>query len=118
MTHDISDICSIDMCLGVGKKTPCVMRFSTTALESGSAEAVRDVKGAGIKFFTEEGVWDWLGLTMPMFFIRDPSKFPDLMHAQRRDPKTNLPDPNRWWDWVIKNPEALHLVCEKSLFST
>lgn len=98
------------MLLGVGKKTPCVMRFSTTALERGSAEAVRDVKGMGVKFFTDDGIWDWVCLNIPMFFIRDPSKFPDMMHAQRRDPQTNLLNPNRWWNWVSKNPECLHLL--------
>ncbi|RFU74764.1 chanoclavine synthase catalase [Trichoderma arundinaceum] len=98
------------MLLGVGKKTPCVTRFSTTGLERGSAEAVRDPKGMAVKFFTDEGNWDWVCLNIPMFFIRDPVKFPDLMHAQRRDPQTNLINPNTWWDWVCNNHESLHMV--------
>ncbi|KAI0436165.1 putative catalase Cat [Xylaria telfairii] len=110
VTHDISDICNIDMLLGVGKKTPCITRFSTTALERGSAESTRDPKGMAIKFFTNQGDWDWLCLNIPMFFIRDPAKFSDMMHAQRRDPENNLMNPNKWWDWVCNNHESLHMV--------
>ncbi|KAK8927939.1 hypothetical protein H634G_05495 [Metarhizium anisopliae BRIP 53293] len=110
VTDDISDICDIDMLLGVGKKTPCVVRFSTTALERGSAEAVRDVKGLAVKFFTQQGNWDWVCLNIPMFFIRDPIKFPDLVHAQRPDPKTNLTNPSNWWEFVCNNHETLHMV--------
>jgi catalase len=94
----------------VGKKTPVVTRFSTTALESGSSEMYRDMKGMAVRFFTEQGNWDLVNLSLPIFFIRDPSKFPSLMHASRRDPKTNLLNPNLWWDWVCKNPESLHLT--------
>ncbi|KAK6953944.1 hypothetical protein Daesc_003906 [Daldinia eschscholtzii] len=110
VTHDISDICDIDMLLGVGKKTPCVTRFSTTGLERGSPESVRDPKGMAVKFFTDQGNWDWVCLNIPMFFIRDPIKFPVMMHAQRRDPRTNLVNPNLWWDWVCNNHESLHMV--------
>ncbi|KAH8599573.1 catalase-like domain-containing protein [Bisporella sp. PMI_857] len=98
------------MLLGVGKKTSCVVRFSTTALERGSSEAVRDSKGMAVKYFTEEGNWDWVCLNMPMFFTRDPAKFPSLVHAQRRDPQTGLINPSLWWDWVCNNHESLHLV--------
>ncbi|KAJ5088255.1 catalase Cat [Penicillium angulare] len=109
-THDISDICGIDMLLGVGKKTPCTARFSTTTFERGSADAIRDPKGMALKFMTEQGNWDWVCLNTPMFFIRDPIKFAAMMHAQRRDPQTNLVNPNLWWDWVCNNHEALHMV--------
>jgi catalase len=98
------------MLLGVGKKTPCTARFSTTTFERGSADMIRDPKGMAVKFFTEKGNWDWVCLNVPMFFIRDPIKFPAMMHAQRRDPRTNLVNPNLWWDWVSKNHEALHMV--------
>nr|Q6ZXC2.1 RecName: Full=Catalase easC; AltName: Full=Catalase 2; AltName: Full=Ergot alkaloid synthesis protein C [Claviceps purpurea]CAG28311.1 putative catalase [Claviceps purpurea] len=110
VTHDVSDICDIDMLLGVGKKTPCVVRFSTTTLERGSAESVRDVKGMAIKHFTQDGNWDWVCLNIPMFFIRDPSKFPDMVHAQRPDPTTNVANPSRWWEFVCNNHETLHMV--------
>ncbi|KAI1466928.1 catalase-like domain-containing protein [Daldinia caldariorum] len=94
VTHDISDTYNIDILLGFGKKTPCITRFSTTGLERGSAELVRDPKGMAAKFFTEQGNWDWVCLNIPMFFIRDPAKFPGMMHAQRRDPRTNLANPD------------------------
>lgn len=110
VTDDISDVCNIDMFLGVGKKTPCMTRFSTTALETGSNESIRDTKGMAVKFFTEQGNWDVVCLSLPMFFIRDPAKFPSLVHATKRDPKTNLLNPTLWWDWVCKNPESLHLT--------
>ncbi|KAJ5612596.1 hypothetical protein N7510_005790 [Penicillium lagena] len=110
VTADISDICDIDMLLGIGKKTHCVTRFSTTGLERGSAEGVRDLKGMATKFFTKQGEWDWVCLNFPFFFIRDPAKFPSLMHAQRRDPQTNLLNPNMYWDWVTDNHEALHMT--------
>ncbi|RAL15193.1 catalase easC [Aspergillus homomorphus CBS 101889] len=110
VTEDISDICNIDMLLGVGKKTACMTRFSTTGLERGSSEGVRDLKGMAIKFFTEQGEWDWVCLNFPFFFIRDPIKFPDLMHAQTRDPQTNLLNPNHYWEWVTANHESLHMV--------
>jgi catalase len=98
------------MLIGVGKTTPCMTRFSTTGLERGSSEGVRDLKGMAIKFFTKQGEWDWVCLNFPFFFIRDPIKFPSLMHAQTRDPQTNLLNPNAYWDWVTSNHESLHMV--------
>ncbi|KAL4746041.1 catalase-like domain-containing protein [Aspergillus terricola var. indicus] len=94
----------------VGKKTRCVTRFSTTGLERGSSEGVRDLKGMATKFFTEQGEWDWVCLNFPFFFFRDAAKFPGLMHAQRRDPQTNLLNPNMLWGWVTDNHEPLHMV--------
>jgi len=110
VTADISDICSIDMLLGVGKKTQCVTRFSTTGLERGSSDGVRDLKGMATRFFSKDGHWDWVCLNFPFFFIRDPAKFPDLMHAQQRDPRTNLLNPGRFWDFVGRNPESIHMA--------
>jgi catalase len=98
------------MLLGVGKKTQCVTRFSTTGGERGTADAVRDPRGMATKFFTNQGNWDWVYLNVPFFFIRDPIKFPGLMHAQKRDPQTNMPNPNMFWDWVTRNHESLHMV--------
>ncbi|GKZ27546.1 hypothetical protein AbraIFM66951_005472 [Aspergillus brasiliensis] len=110
VTADISDICNIDMLLGVGKKTPCITRFSTTGLERGSADGVRDLKGMATKFFTSQGQWDWVCLNFPFFFIRDPAKFPGLMRAQRRDPQTNLLNATLFWNWMTENHEALHMM--------
>lgn len=110
VTHDISDICNIDMLLGVGKKTPLVTRFSTTGLERGSSESVQDLKGMATKMFTKDGEWDWVFLNFPFFFIRDPAKFPDMIHSQRRDMQTNRLNPNNFWDFVTENHESIHMV--------
>lgn len=110
VTHDISDICSIDALLGVGKKTRCMTRFSTTAGERGSADSVRDPRGMATKLYTNEGNWDWVWNNVPFFFVRDPIKFPSLVHSQKRNPGTNLRDSTMFWDWVTSNPESLHMV--------
>ncbi|KAI1136539.1 catalase-like domain-containing protein [Hypoxylon sp. FL0543] len=110
VTHDISDICNIDMLLGVLKKTPCLVRFSTTTGERGSADSVRDPRGFAVKCYTAEGNWDWVWNDVPFFFIRDPIKFPAMVHAHKRDPRTGLRDPTRFWDWVVQNQESLHMI--------
>ncbi|KAM0462112.1 hypothetical protein ACHAO4_001306 [Trichoderma viride] len=110
VTHDISDICSIDMLNGIGKKTQCLVRFSTTGGERGSADSVRDARGFAVKCYTEEGNWDWVWNDVPFFFIRDPIKFPGMIHAQKKDPRSNLRDQTRFWNWVIQNPESLHMI--------
>jgi len=74
----------------VGKKTECLLRFSTVAGERWAADAERDVRGFALKFYTEEENWDLVGNNTPVFFARDPYKFPDFIHTQKRDPKTNL----------------------------
>ncbi len=74
----------------MGKKTDLFVRFSTVAGERGAADAERDIRGFAIKFYTEEGNWDLVGNNTPVFFLRDPLKFPDLNHAVKRDPRTNL----------------------------
>jgi catalase len=100
----------MDMMSAVGKKTPCFARFSTTAGERGSADAVRDARGFAVKFYTDEGVFDFLGNNVPFFFIRDPQKFPSLVHAQKKNPASNLKDATRFWKWVVENQESLHMV--------
>ncbi|KAJ5673932.1 CAZyme family AA7 [Penicillium macrosclerotiorum] len=110
VTHDISDICNIESLLGVGKKTEVMTRFSTTGLERGSSDSVQDLKGMATKFFTKDGEWDWVFLNFPFFFIRDPAKFPEMIHAQRRDPQTNRPNPNMLWKFVSENHESLHMT--------
>jgi catalase len=74
---------------GVGKKTDLLIRFSTVAGEQGAADAKRDVRGFAMKYYTEEGNWDLVGNNTPVFFVRDPLKFPDFIHTQKRHPKTN-----------------------------
>ncbi|MDR1991887.1 MAG: catalase [Nitrososphaerota archaeon] len=94
----------------VDKETPVFVRFSTVAGERGAADAERDIRGFAIKFYTEEGNWDLVGNNTPVFFIRDPIHFPDLNHAVKRDPKTNLRSAQNNWDFWTMLPEALHQV--------
>jgi catalase len=94
----------------VGKETEAFQRFSTVAGEKGAADAERDVRGFAVKFYTEEGNWDVVGNNTPVFFIRDPYKFMDFIHSQKRDPRTNLRDATMQWDFWSHSPEALHQI--------
>ncbi|MGH7115639.1 MAG: catalase, partial [Stellaceae bacterium] len=94
----------------IGKQTPCFWRFSTVAGERGAADAERDVRGFAMKFYTEDGNWDLVGNNTPVFFVRDPYKFPDFIHTQKRDPKSNLRNPTAMWDFWSLSPESLHQV--------
>src|SRR5206468_1782521 len=93
-----------------GAKTPLILRFSTVAGELGAADAERDVRGFALKFYTDEGNWDLVGNNTPVFFVRDPYKFPDFIHTQKRHPKTNLRSNNAAWDFWSLSPESLHQV--------
>jgi len=94
----------------VGKETPMLARFSTVAGEMGAADHERDVRGFALKFYTEEGNWDMVGNNTPVFFIRDPYKFPDFIHTQKRHPKTNMRSPTAMWDFWSLSPESIHQV--------
>lgn len=94
----------------VGKQTPTFLRFSTVGGEKGSADTERDPRGFALKFYTEEGNWDMVGNNTPVFFIRDPLKFGDFIHTQKRDPQTNLKSPTMMWDFWSLSPESLHQV--------
>jgi catalase len=91
-----------------GKTTEAFARFSTVAGEAGAADAERDVRGFALKFYTEEGNWDLVGNNTPVFFIRDPYKFPDFIHTQKRHPRTNLRSATAMWDFWSLSPESLH----------
>lgn len=78
--------------------------------ERGAADAERDVRGFAVKFYTDEGNWDIVGNNTPVFFVRDPYKFPDFIHTQKRDPKTNMRNPTAMWDFWSLSPESLHQV--------
>jgi catalase len=93
-----------------GKRTPTFLRFSTVGGEKGSADTERDPRGFALKFYTEEGNWDMVGNNTPVFFIRDPLKFGDFIHTQKRDPETNLKSPTMMWDFWSLSPESLHQV--------
>ncbi|MCZ4602383.1 catalase [Streptomyces sp. Lzd4kr] len=110
VTHDITRYTRAKMFSEIGKQTAMFARFSTVAGERGAADAERDIRGFALKFYTDEGNWDLVGNNTPVFFFRDPLKFPDLNHAVKRDPRTNLRDPENNWDFWTNLPEALHQV--------
>jgi catalase len=94
----------------IGKRTEVFVRFSTVGGEKGSADSERDPRGFAVKFYTEEGNYDMVGNNTPVFFIRDAMKFPDFIHTQKRDPATNLKDPDMFWDFLSLTPESMHQV--------
>ena len=110
VTQDVTQYTCASIFSKVGKKTDLFVRFSTVAGERGAADAERDIRGFAVKFYTEEGNWDLVGNNTPVFFLRDPLQFPDLNHAIKRDPKTNLRSPQSNWDFWTMLPEALHQV--------
>ena len=110
VTHDITKYTRAKIFSEVGKKTEMFARFTTVAGERGAADAERDIRGFALKFYTEEGNWDMVGNNTPVFFIRDPRKFPDLNKAVKRDPRTNLRSATNNWDWWTLLPEALHQI--------
>ncbi|WP_122867554.1 catalase [Campylobacter showae] len=109
ITHDISRYTKVNV-LQKGEKTRLFLRFSTVAGESGAADAERDVRGFAIKFYTKEGNWDLVGNNTPIFFIKDPYKFPDFIHTQKRDPRTHLRSNEAAWDFWSLSPETMHQV--------
>lgn len=110
VTHDITPYTKADIFSTIGKKTDMFVRFSTVAGERGAADAERDIRGFAMKFYTQQGNWDLVGNNTPVFFFRDPMKFPDLNHAVKRDPRTNLRSADNNWDFWTLLPEALHQV--------
>ena len=109
ITGDISKYTKAKV-LQPGSVAPMLARFSTVAGELGAADAERDVRGFALKFYTEEGNWDLVGNNTPVFFVRDPYKFPDFIHTQKRHPKTNLRSTTAMWDFWSLSPESLHQV--------
>ncbi len=110
VTHDISRYTRAKLFAEIGKQTPLVTRFSTVAGELGAADAERDVRGFSVKFYTEEGNWDMVGNNTPVFFVRDPYKFPDFIHTQKRHPRTHLRSALAQWDYWSLSPEAFHQI--------
>jgi len=110
VTHDITRYTRATIFSEIGKQTELFARFSTVAGERGAADAERDIRGFAMKFYTEEGNWDLVGNNTPVFFFRDPLKFPDLNHAVKRDPRTNMRSATNNWDFWSSLPEALHQV--------
>ncbi|HYL04845.1 MAG TPA: catalase [Thermoanaerobaculia bacterium] len=110
VTHDLTRYCKAALFARVGKRTETVVRFSTVAGEKGSADAERDPRGFAVRFYTEDGNYDLVMNNTPVFFIRDPLKFPDFIHTQKRHPETNCKDPNAHWDFISLSPESLHQI--------
>lgn len=110
ITNDITQYSKANLFSKVGKKTKVFLRFSTVAGERGAADAERDVRGFALKLYTDEGNWDIVGNNTPVFFIKDAIKFPDFIHTQKRDPKTNLRSATAAWDFWSLHPESLHQV--------
>ena len=110
VTNDITKYTRAKFLNKVGKETRILMRFSTVGGEMGSADAERDPRGFSIKFYTEDGNYDLVGNNTPVFFIKDARKFPDFIHTQKRDPRTNCKSPTMMWDFWSLNPESLHQV--------
>ncbi len=109
-TKDMSRYTTAKLFGKVGKKTEVLVRFSTVAGGRESADTVRDPRGFAVKFYTEDGNLDIVGNNTPVFFIRDPIKFPDFIHSQKKNPRTNLTDPNAQWDFLSLTPESLNQV--------
>lgn len=110
VTHDISAYTKAKLFSKIGNTCTTFTRFSTVGGEKGSADTVRDPRGFATKFYTEDGNWDLVGNNTPVFFIKDAKKFPDFIHTQKRDPKTNLKSHTSIWDFWSLNPESLHQV--------
>ncbi|WP_085316700.1 catalase [Derxia lacustris] len=110
VTHDITRHTTARLFGAVGKVTDVFARFSTVGGERGSADSERDPRGFALRFYTEDGNWDLVGNNTPMFFIKDPIKFPDFVHTQKRDPQTNLKSPTMMFDFWSRAPESLHQV--------
>ena len=113
-TNDITAYSKAAPFAKVGKQTPVFVRFSTVAGERGSADTVRDVRGFAVKFYTDEGNWDLVGNNMPVFFIQDAMKFPDLVHAVKPEPHHAMPQASSahdtFWDFVSLMPESTHML--------
>jgi catalase len=110
VTHDVTNITSADFLSKVGKKTKVLMRLSTVGGEKGSADTLRDIRGFAIKMFTEEGNYDIVGNDLPVFFVRDPIKFPSLNRSHKKHPVTNVPDSTMFWDFHNHNQEGVHTL--------
>lgn len=108
VTDDITKYTKAKFLNKVGKRTPVFVRFSTVGGERGSADTARDPRGFAIKHYTEDGIYDMVGNNTPIFFIRDPSKFPDFIHTQKRHPQTNLANADMVWDFASLVPESVH----------
>ncbi len=114
LTDSLADYTTAKVLTEVGVRTPLFTRFSTVAGNRGSADLARDVRGFAVKMYTSEGNWDLVGNNIPVFFIQDAIKFPDLIHAVKEEPDRGFPQAqsahDTFWDWIACSPEAMHMV--------
>ncbi|XP_022816549.1 catalase-like [Spodoptera litura] len=108
VTHDLNDICKAKVFNKVGKQTPVAVRFSPILQERGGIDTSRDPRGFAIKFYTEDGNFDIVGLNMPVFIVQDPLFFPAFVHSRKKNPQTNLNDSNMFWDFVVRRPKSIY----------
>ena len=108
--HDLSKFTRANFLCQRNKKTQTFVRFSTVIGGRGSADTVRDPRGFAVKFYTDEGTYDIVGNDLPVFFIRDAIKFPDVIHSLKPDPVTNVVNPVRFWDFISLSPEGTHMI--------
>ncbi|WP_443749439.1 catalase [Asticcacaulis solisilvae] len=112
--ESLADVTSADIFQRAGEKTPVFVRFSTVAGNKGSADLARDVRGFAVKFYTQQGNWDLVGNNIPVFFIQDAIKFPDLIHAAKQEPDRDFPQAqtahDNFWDFISLMPESMHMV--------
>lgn len=109
VTHDITHICNAKLFSKVGKRTPVAARFSPVVVERGGIDTSRDARGFAVKFYTEDGNFDIVGFSTPMYVYKDPLLFTAFVRAQKRNPATNLIDGNMLWDFLTLNPESFHM---------
>ena len=107
LTKSLAEYTIADFLQREGEETEVFLRFSTVGGEMGSSDSARDPRGFALKFYTKQGNYDVVGNNTPVFFLRDPSKFPDFIHTQKRNPVTNLKDPEAMWDFWSLNPQAM-----------
>mmetsp|Transcript_10984 Transcript_10984/g.11096 ORF Transcript_10984/g.11096 Transcript_10984/m.11096 type:complete len:221 (+) Transcript_10984:128-790(+) len=107
VTGDVTKYTKAKFLNKVGKRTNCMVRFSSTLGEKGFSDTDRDPRGFALKLYTEDGICDWVMNNTPFFFIRDPIKFPDVIHSRKRHPQTNLRDSNMSWDFISLSPESM-----------
>jgi len=114
MTDSLSDVSCADVFQRVGERTPAFVRFSTVAGSKGSPDLARDVRGFAVKVYTKEGNWDLVGNNIPVFFIQDAIKFPDLIHSAKPAPDRDFPQAqtahDNFWDFISLSPEAFHMI--------
>jgi len=114
LTESLGDVTTAKVLSEVGEKTPMFVRFSTVAGNKGSPDLARDVRGFAMKFYTKEGNWDIVGNNIPVFFIQDAIKFPDLIHAAKQEPDRGFPQAqtahDNFWDFISLTPESMHMI--------